>query len=779
MWRLLTLLLLVYQPALAFDISINPDTGTVKVSAQAEVAIDPTSNLTFTQIEQAHFQSGYESLNLGHTDATIWIRLSIQNLLTNPNLIININNPSLDKITVFQQIQGEWQKTELGDLRVFHQRLLNLPAFAIPISIPKGTSEQIVLQIQSLDALSIPITLFSQNDFSHYLYTHYITFGVLYGIPIGLLLYNLLIFASVRKQTYLLYCLVIVSNTFVSLSWDGIMYSLLPDSPYFQQRGNSLSMCCGIIALILFAKSFLQTKDKIPKINTYLNIIAFSAVIFSVLIFFPNNSIYYFPIIALAMLMTPGLLAAGIARIKQGYIPAKMYLLAISSFLIAVILCALSVLNVLPLQDEITYIYKIGVASELILLSLGIAARIKALKLSEQAAIETIRKIEKEKLENENLALSKANSLKDTFLSTISHELRTPMNGVKGALALLDTEKDAVHRNELLNTINHSSDTMIKLIERLLLFTELKAGRIKNIPSTFLISKLIESEFDGWQKECNKKSIQFEKQVLFANNLCADQNNIKWVLSELIDNTIKFSNKGKVFIAINLTDTNALIITVCDQGKGVTKELNEELTDFFRQEDEDYSREHGGLGLGLSIVSELVKLMAGTLSIRTTENYSTCINIEIPINNCECETTKLSAIAPPTIQPRTISQPLRVLIIEDNKVNQMVLDRTLQKLGHHTHLADDGLEGYQATKAAPYDLILMDCQMPNMDGFECTQLIRSSNNMNRNTLIIAITANASDLDKEYCLNSGMNDYRKKPIEPHTIKEIIETYFILP
>ena len=779
MWRLLTLLLFAYQPALAFDISISPDTSTVKVSAQAEVAIDPTSNLTFTQIEQAHFQSGYESLNLGHTDATIWIRLTVQNLLTNPNLIININNPSLDKITVFQQFQGEWQKIELGDLRAFHQRLLNLPAFAIPISIPKDTSQQIVLRIQSLDALSIPITLFSQNDFSHYLYTHYITFGVLYGIPIGLLLYNLLIFASVRKQTYLLYCLVIISYTYASLSWDGIAYSLFPDSPYFQQRSISLSMCFGIITLILFAKSFLQTKDSTPKVNTYLNIIAYCAVAFLLLIFLPNSSIYYFPIVALAMLMTPGLLAAGIARIKQGYIPAKMYLLAISSFLIAVILCALSVLNVLPLQDEITYIYKIGVASELILLSLGIAARIKALKLSEQVAIETIRKIEKEKLENENLALSKANSLKDTFLSTISHELRTPMNGVKGALALLDTEKDSVHRNELLSTINQSSDTMIKLIERLLLFTELKAGRIKITPSTFSISKLIENESKEWKKECNKKSIQFEKKILFKNNLCADKNNIKWILAELIDNAIKFSHKGKIFLAVNLTDTNALTITVCDQGKGITKELNEELTDFFRQEDEDYSREHGGLGLGLSIVSELVKLMNGSLSIRTTENYSTCINIEIPISNCKCEPERLSAFESRTIEPLTIFQPLRVLIIEDNKVNQMVLERTLKKLGHHTHLADDGLEGYQATNAAPFDLILMDCQMPNMDGFECTQLIRSSNNMNRNTLIIAITANASDLDKEYCLNSGMNDYRKKPIESNTIKEIIETYFILP
>jgi len=774
MWRLLTLLLITSQPAFGIELQISAATSTIKVSKQAELLIDTSSSLTITQIKHAQFQSGYKSLNLGHTDATVWIRLSLQNLLTNPNLIININNPSLDKITVFQKFQGRWKKTELGDLREFHQRLLNLPAFAIPITIPKETSEQIVLRIQSLDALSIPITVFSQNDFSHYLYTHYLTFGVLYGIPIGLLFYNLLIFASVRKRTHLLYCLVIVSNTFVSLSWDGITYALFPDSPYFQQRGISLSMCCGIIALILFVKSFLQTKDNVPKINTYLNIIAYCAVAFSLLIFLPNSSIYYFPIVALAILMTPGLLAAGIARIKQGYIPAKMYLLAVSSFLIAVILCALSVLNVLPLQEEITYIYKIGVASELILLSLGIAARIKALKLSEQAAREKVRQVEKEKLKSENLALAKANNLKDTFLSTISHELRTPMNGVKGALALLDTEKDSTHRNELLSTINQSSDTMIKLIERLLLFTELKAGRIKNTPSTFSINKLIENESVVWLKECNKKSIQFKKQVKFKSDVYADQNNIKWIASELIDNAIKFSNKGKVFITINLTDTNALIITACDQGKGITKELNEELTDFFRQEDEDYSREHGGLGLGLSIVSELVKLMEGTLSIRTTENYSTCINIEIPISNCECETTKASAR---TVEPRTISRPLKILIIEDNEINQMVLDKILKKLGHHTHLADDGVEGYQAAKSSTFDLILMDCQMPNMDGFECTHLIRNSDNINRHTLIIAITANASDLDKEHCLKSGMDDYRKKPIGPNTIKELIETYFI--
>ncbi len=497
MWRLsilLTLLTLAYKPVFGREVIISPETSTIKITTQAGVAIDGTSNLSIDQLKQTKFAYDYKSIHFGRTEDTVWIKLSIKNTLSNPNLIININNPTLDKVSIFQQRQGEWLETELGDLREFHQRIINLPTFAIPISINKNFSEIIYLRFQSIDTLSIPIKIFSQSDFSHYLYSHYISFGILYGIPLGLLLYNFLIFLSVRKRTHLLYCLVIVSNTFVSLSWDGITYSLFPDSSYFQQRSISLSMCLTIICLILFSKSFLQTKHNTPKINTYLNSIAFSAVILSLLVFSANTSLFYIPIVILAILMIPGLVAAGIARIRQQYIPAKIYLLATGSFLLAVALCALSVLNVLPLQEEITYIYKAGVISELILLSLGIAERIKALKASKQSAIEKIRVIEKEKLKSENLALSKANYLKDTFLSTISHELRTPMNGVKGALALLDKEQSEAHKKQLISTINQSSDTMINLIERLILFTELKAGRIKNKPSSCSISKLVENE---------------------------------------------------------------------------------------------------------------------------------------------------------------------------------------------------------------------------------------------------------------------------------------------
>lgn len=771
MWQLLIILLLACKPALALEIIISPETSSIDATTHAELAIDTSSSLTFDQIQQLDFQSGYTSLNLGHTDVTAWLKLRLHNQLNNPNLILHINNPSLDKISLFQQSNGQWQKTELGDRREFHQRLLDLPAFAVPISVVSDGSELIYLKVQTKQALNIPLTVFSQDEFSHYLYSHYLSFGMLYGIPIGLLLYNLLLFISARKRTHFLYCLVILANTYVSLSWDGITYSLFPDSPYFQQRSFSLAMCLGIIALTLFAKSFLQTRSKTPKINIYLNAIALIALLFSALIFLPNSHIFFFPIIGLTMLMVPGLLAAGIFRAQQAYMPAKIYLLAISSFLIAVVICVLSVFNVLPLQEEITYIYKIGVISELILLSLGIAARLKALKLSEQAAIETIRKIEEEKLKNENLALAKANNLKDTFLSTISHELRTPMNGVKGALELLSSEKNEGQRNELLNTINLSSDAMIKLIERLLLFTELKAGRIKKTSHAFSLQSLIESELQQWKDQCKNKSLEIEICSNHEQQVYGDQNNIKWILSELIDNAIKFSDKGKICISANLTDTNTLAITVCDQGKGLSTELGEELSEVFRQQDEDYSRQHGGLGLGLSIVSELIRLFSGKLSIKTAKNYSTCIHLEIPISITP-ENNKQTTSIPAKI----ISRPLNILIIEDNPVNQMVMNKIVQKLGHQTHLANDGLEGYQAAKDNKFDVIFMDCQMPHMDGFECTQQIRKGDNQNRDTLIIAITANASDIDKEHCLNSGMDDYRKKPIELNTIKHVLENYF---
>lgn len=762
----------MYKPAFGHEIVISPEASTVKVTTQAGIKVDSSSNLSINQLSQSEFEYGYEDLNLGHIESTIWIKLNIKNLLNDPNLILNINNPTLDKITLFRFQEGRWIKTELGDLREFHQRLINLPTFAIPIVIPNEMSELIYIRVQSIDTLSIPITLLSQNDFSHYLFTHYTTFGVLYGIPIGLLLYNLLIFISIRKRTLLLYCLVIVSNTFVSLSWDGIAYSLFPDSPYFQQRSISLAMCCGIITLILFAKSFLQTKDKTPQVNMYLNFVGLSAITLALLIFLPNTNIFYIPIIILAILMAPGLLAAGIIRTKQQYTPAKIYLLAISSFLVAVIICALSVLGVLPLQEEITYIYKVGVASELILLSLGIVARMKALKLSEQAAIEQVRKIEKEKLESENLALSKANSLKDTFLSTISHELRTPMNGVKGALTLLNIEKNNPERNLLIDSISQSSDTMIQLIERLLLFTELKAGRINNTTCAFSLHELIESESAYWHNLCEEKSIQFNLDINIKNDIQANKEHIKWILSEVVENAIKFSNKGKILVSAKLIDSDSLVMTVCDQGKGITKGLNNELTELFHQENQEFSREQGGLGLGLSITSELIRLLNGTLSIKTDSEFSTCIKIELPLkNNASIKRTQAD------IKPCITQFPLNVLIVEDNKINQMVLKKTVKTLGHNTHTANDGAEGYQAAKNYPFDLILMDCQMPSIDGFECTNLIRNTDNINRDTLIVAITANASEIDKERCLSSGMNDYRKKPIEYNTIKKLLDKYFV--
>lgn len=469
--------------------------------------------------------------------------------------------------------------------------------------------------------------------------------------------------------------------------------------------------------------------------------------------------------------MMPGLLAAGIIRIRQQYAPARMYLLATSSFLLAASLCVLGVLNILPLQEEITYIYKIGVVSELILLSLGIAARIKALKVSEQVAVEKVRSVEKEKLEHENIALSKANNLKDSFLNTISHELRTPMNGVKGALGLLDIEHNKSNRTELINTISNSSDMMIKLIDRILLFTELKAGSVKNKPTWFSIHKLIENQSDDWYEQCNIKSIGFETHINTEKEILADQSKINWILTEIVANAIKFSDGGKICISIDLHDNNMFVISISDQGKGIPQELSTELTEFFRQEEDDFNRSYDGLGIGLSITSELVKLLDGKLTIETSKDFSTCIIIEIPIPNAELATVQVSK----KLSNRN-GLPLEVLIVEDNKVNQLILEKILKKLGHNTIVSNNGAEGYKAAQENQFDLILMDCQMPSMDGFECTELIRNSNNINRETLIIAITANTSETNKEHCLNSGMNDYRKKPIESSIIKELLDNYF---
>jgi CheY-like chemotaxis protein/anti-sigma regulatory factor (Ser/Thr protein kinase) len=265
------------------------------------------------------------------------------------------------------------------------------------------------------------------------------------------------------------------------------------------------------------------------------------------------------------------------------------------------------------------------------------------------------------------------------------------------------------------------------------------------------------------------KSIGFEVHVNFDKKVLADEQHINWILAEIIDNAIKFSHNGKIIISIDLNDNNLLAISVSDQGKGIAQELSAELTDSFRQEEEEFNRSHDGLGIGLSITSELVKLLVGKLSIHTSEEFSTCIVIELPIVKSELATTQ----APKKSFNRN-QKPLTILIIEDNKVNQIILEKILKKLGYNIIVSNDGIEGYKAAQGSQFDLILIDCKMPNMDGFECTQLIRKSDNINRDTLI---TANASEANKERCLNSGMNDFRNKPIEPFIIKELLDEYFV--
>jgi CheY-like chemotaxis protein len=167
-----------------------------------------------------------------------------------------------------------------------------------------------------------------------------------------------------------------------------------------------------------------------------------------------------------------------------------------------------------------------------------------------------------------------------------------------------------------------------------------------------------------------------------------------------------------------------------------------------------------------------VTLLADQLSIKARDEFTTCIVIKLPITNTEL------AITPALKKELKLNIcPLKVLIVEDNKINQIILEKILKQLGHHTAIANNGIEGYKAAKLKPFDLILMDCQMLNMDGFECTHLIRNNDNINRDTLIIAVTANASESNKKHCLTSGMNNFRQKPIDPSIIKELLDQYFV--